>query len=177
MKPPFQITRGAVILELAGIMKLEVSACAGDTRRTLGQHGSVCTISFHTTHSLYSQRRFWRISSTSAIATPALLAQYRTSRSQARNAHHRAQPSACASRVPKISAWLHPGGAQSPYLQSDGRQQPETRMHDFSSFRARAAALRWRAQRRSRAARFRGGRRTHSGGLGFRDWWGRSVVC
>ena len=47
----------------------------------------------------------------------------RTSRSQPRGAHHRAQPSACASMVHKISAWPHPGGAQPLYPWPGGRQR------------------------------------------------------
>ena len=64
----------------------------------------------------------------------------RTSRSQPRGTHHRAHPSACASRVPKIAAWLPPGGAQPPYLRPGGRQQPENRMHEIAGFRAPTAA-------------------------------------
>ena len=63
----------------------------------------------------------------------------RTSRSQPRGTHHRAHPSACASRVPKIAAWLPPGGAQPPYPRPRGRQQPESRMHEIAGCRAPTA--------------------------------------
>ena len=68
----------------------------------------------------------------------------RTSRSQPCGAHQRAHPSACASRVPNIAAWLPPGAAQPPYLRPGGRQQPERCMHEIASFLAPEAAPRSR---------------------------------
>ena len=130
-----------MVLEFAKTMLPDASTPPTRATEHMGTQRDINKQLIHTTHRLHSQYRF---AHDFARQRDRDHRAPRTSRSRPRGTHHRAHPSACASRMPEIAAWLHPGAAQPPYLRPGGRQQPERCMLEIASFLAPETAPRSR---------------------------------